>query len=140
MEKTEERKNSIGDPMLRCLIGGFAGLMTELLVLYGAAALIHRGTVGERYGGYFIILGAFIGAAVAGYIASKGQGGNPMAQSVIGGIVFLLLSVVLGALFARDISFGIVIIKLGICALMGGMFGGAITVRPKKRHKQKKRR
>ena len=140
MEKTDERKIGIGDPMIRCLIGSFAGLVTELFVLYGASVLISNGTVGERYGGYFIILGAFAGGALGGYIASKGNEANPLVQGILSGAVLLLLSVMLGALFARDISFGIVIIKLSICAVMGGLFGAAITARPKKRRKSKKRR
>ena len=140
MEKTEERKIVASDQLVRCFVGAFIGLLAELLIIYGAASLITGDIVPMSGSVNLIILGAFAGASLSGYIGSRGQGSEMLGLGALSGLIFLLMSVLLGALFARDISLGLVVIKLGICSVMGGLFGGAISARPKKRRRSKRRR
>lgn len=140
MQKTEDMKKTTPDYVSSASIGAIVGVIIDLLILYLAAGMVSNGVVSENKSSYFVLGGALLGATIAGWVAGKRQKKEFHLIGSITGCIFFVCMVLIGAICDRDIAFGAMTIKLIICAMMGGILGGTICARPKKRKKNRKRK
>lgn len=114
------------------------GLVITALMLLGAALLFSSGKISYSTAPEIIIGVNFAGAAIAGALAAGQRGREAVATGLIAGAIFMVLLLLLGLIFAGGRLSGSEAIRIAICSLCGGLFGGVLCIRRgnKKLHKK----
>ena len=126
--------------LLGSLLGGFLGWVVMLLLCYLCAALVVRGSVEQKMLGLLVTGAAFFGATVGAITGAKYSKVRVLVTGVVSGMVFLLLLLVLVTSLCGEFPFGSMTLRLVICALTGGMFGGALCLRRKTKRQGKRKK
>lgn len=126
---------------LGSLLGGIVGLLVLLALCYLCAMLTVRGSVKQGMLGTLTTGIAFVGATAGAVTAARYSRVRALITGVISGLVFLLPLLVITAVLCGGVPFGSMTLRLILCALTGGLFGGALCLRrkPKRAAKRKRR-
>lgn len=126
---------------LGSLLGGLIGLLVLLALCYLCAVLTVRGSIGQGMLGMLTTAIAFVGAAAGAAAAARYSRVRALLTGVVSGLVFLLPLLLLTALLCGGIPFGSMTLRLLLCSVTGGLFGGALCLRrkPKRTAKRKRR-
>ena len=126
---------------LGALLGGMVGLLVLLALCALCAVLTVRGSIGQEMLGMLTTAIAFVGAAAGAAAAARYSRVRSLLTGVVSGLVFLLPLLLLTTLLCGALPFGSMTLRLPICAVTGGLFGGALCLRRKpKRGGRRKRR
>ena len=126
MIKTEEERVSYSGLLVSSALGGAVGTILNLVLLFVFAFLISEGKITESLSETLVTATAFIGAAVGGAVSAKRQGKGVLVSGVCGGIAFMLIILIINALGGSKGAVGPSTLKLAICAITGGGFGGTL--------------
>lgn len=123
--------------------GGFVsavaiGLAVTAALMLGASMLLSSGKIGVSAANEIVTGINFIGAAAAGVIASskKGRGAIPIGLGV--GAVYMAVLMLAGVAFSKGSLAGAEAVRIAVCSLCGGLFGGVLGMASgnKKLHKK----
>lgn len=122
------------------LLGGAVGMVVLLMLCYLCAFLTVQGSIGQNLLDTLTTAIAFLGAAAGAVTAARYSRVRMLVSGIGGGLVFLLPLMVLTAVFCGGIPFGSVTMRLILCSLTGGLFGGALCLRRKPKRKSGRKR
>ena len=134
MEKYEEKKMSARGMLTNCLFGAVLGLLLTFVLLYVFAVLVGREILPVSLQTELVIAAAFLGVTCGAVIGVKRQGRGILQTGACTGVIFILLVFAISALLTNGHVLGEMTIKIIICGVAGGLFGGALCL---KRGKQK---
>jgi len=140
METKTEKRVSLSGVMVKSVIGGAVSLAASLILLLLFALLLDSELLPESIGEELVITAVFIAAVFGGLLAAKRNALSPMPGGICGGVCFLIIILLITALRPDSQVFSVMTIKLLICALSGGAFGGLLAGKRKFSKKRKKRR
>ena len=114
------------------------GLIITVLMLLGAALLFSTGKISYSTAPEIITGINFAGAAITGALAAGLRGKEAVATGLIVGTTFMVLLLLVGLAFGGGRLSGSEAIRIAICSLCGGLFGGVLCIRRgnKKLHKK----
>ncbi len=102
-------------------------------------AMIGKSTVlSGRMSDELVLGAAFLGSTAAAIMSARRMGRGVMTMGLVTGVMFCLMTVVTSFAVSGGTGTGIMTLKLVICSLAGGAFGGAICLN-NGRNKYKKR-
>jgi len=125
----EERERVSGGcrQLLECTVWGLVpGLLSVMAMLFGVALLLSSGRLPVSLWDEYVIAIAFAGASVSGMAAVRRQGRGAPATGVCAGALLLLATRLLAVLIPGGSIAGSFSLKIVVCCLAGGVFGGAI--------------
>lgn len=139
MGKTElggARRIAVGS-----LFGGLCSLILMMLLCYLCAVMAVRGSIKQEMLSTLATAAAFVGATVGAITAAKYSKARVLITGVVSGVVFLIPLLALLALLCGGVPFSSMTLRLVICAIAGGVFGGVLCLRrrAKRSGKRKKR-
>jgi putative membrane protein (TIGR04086 family) len=140
MEKKTSERADISGMVVNSVIGGLAAVLLCIILLLVFAILIAVEAIPEAIEEELIITTAFISATAGAVVTAKRRGSSPLPSGLCGGVCFLIFILLITALKPSSQIFGVMTIKLLICALSGGAFGGLLGSKQKKVKKRGKRR
>ncbi|MGI6013817.1 MAG: TIGR04086 family membrane protein [Oscillospiraceae bacterium] len=122
------------------LLGGFLGLLVTLLLCYLCAVLAVRGSVKQELLGVLAAGAAFLGATVGAVTGAKYSKVRVLITGAASGVIFLIPLLALVALLCGELPFGSVTLRLVICAVAGGVFGGVLCLKRKTKRQGKRKK
>lgn len=136
--KTTEEKGRTPGFAINAGIGGLIAFIVSVILLFLCAVLISSGKIGEAMRDNAVMVSTFIGSSAGAVVGAKRYGKSVMPVGSCSGAVFLAILLLLTALGGEGASFGVMTIKLGICCIVGGLFGGVLCL-GRKKQKRKRR-
>ena len=138
MHKSGEAKKPLFDVGLNVLLGTVIGMVITLVVLYISSMAIYSGKLGEKHAEILVIVASFIGACIGAVIVVKRQGSQVLIFGAISGALYFVLILVFTVFGGYEQVLWDKLVKIGICAVMGGLLGGSLCIpRTKKRKTHK---
>lgn len=131
MGKSDRKKG--GNTVLQSsAAGAFTGYILTMALLYVLALLICAGTLEEALADELVLCAAFLGATAAAVISAKRRGRGVMTTGLAAGAFFCLMAMVTSFGVSGGTGTGIMVLKLMICSVAGGAFGGALCLNTKR--------
>ncbi|MGI5936717.1 MAG: TIGR04086 family membrane protein [Oscillospiraceae bacterium] len=140
MIKTEEERVSYSGLLISSALGGAVGTVLSLVLLFVFAFLISEGKLPESLSETLVVAAAFVGATVGGATSAKRQGRGVLVSGVCGGIAYMIIILLVNALGGNGGAFGPSTLKLAICAVAGGAFGGTLCSGGGKKRRRRRSR
>ena len=138
MNRSGEGKVQLKEIFVNVLSGVVPGILVALLVMYISALLIYSGKLNEELGDVIVTAAVLAGACIGTFITAKRQGsGNPLL-SLIGGGIYLTLILAVSAMGKYEALLWSRVAKTGVCAVIGGVTGSALSLPRGKRRKNRK--
>lgn len=139
MEQTENRAGKRG-VAARCAMAGAAGLAVTCVLLLAPAILVSHGTISSALSDHLILVCVIAGGTVSGAVIRAGGAGGAVPMGALGGACMSALIALAAASRGAEAGFDVFSLKLLICGVTGGVFGGVLKngSRGKKRRKHKK--
>lgn len=119
--------------------GPLTGLFTGLLALYAAAMLLSGDVLPPAAMEETVIVAVFAGAAVGGIVAAKRRGSGALAAGAATGAVCFAVLALLAVLSPSGHLFSDGCLRMLICTLGGGAFGGALCIRQSGKRPRRRR-
>ena len=138
MRNTETRTRN--NNALRLASSVLMGILAAALLLMAAAMLYDSEKIGNESTPEIIVTVNFAGAAVAGIAAAARKGGGAALKAgLIAGILFMAVLIAAGLIICRGSVSTQDAVRISICSLCGGLFGGALCMKRgnKKLHKMR---
>jgi putative membrane protein (TIGR04086 family) len=120
--------------------GLFPGLVITLILLFAVSAFISAGKLPVTYADAYVLAAVFLGAAAAGSTAAKRQGEGVLIAGVSAGVGIFLIILFVSAFIPSGKVFSALTCKLAVSALLGGLLGGVLLSRPKRKKKPYRRK
>jgi putative membrane protein, TIGR04086 family/integral membrane protein, TIGR04097 family len=134
MQKSEEGRSALVDTWQGIAFGAFIGLLLTLLVLCILALLIYSENISEGFGDVFVFISALSGSCVGAVVTIKRrQGRGALTVGFVGGTAYFFLVLLSGVFGGYEDIIWSKILKIGICAIMGGLLGGTLCLPVRKR-------
>lgn len=140
MEKRDNSKALTKNLFTSCVLGAFAGIILTILLLYLFALLIEREAIPMALGNEAVLVSAFLGATAGSVFAVRRQGRGVMQTGLITGTSYLIIVLLISALHPNGVVLSAMTLKILICSLTGGAFGGALCLNRRRRNRPAKRR
>ena len=139
MQKSGEGRRELMLTGLGVAFGAVIGLLLTLLVLYILALLIYSEKIGEGLSDVFVFVSTFLGSCVGALVTIKRrQGRGALTFGLIVGTACFFLVLISGIFGGYGDIIWSKTLKIGICAIMGGLLGGAICLPVSKRKKTRR--
>ena len=122
------------------LLGGLCSLIMMLLLCYLCAVLAVRGSIKQEMLSMLAAAAAFVGATVGAITAARYSKARALITGAVSGVVFLIPLLALLALLCGGIPFSSMTLRLVLCAVAGGVFGGALCLRRKSKRSGKRKK
>ena len=122
----------------RYLMSLLIGLCITAAMLAGVSMLFSAGKIGYDSAGEAVIVVNFVGATLTGIMAVDRKGGGAMKAGLISGGAYMIILLLLGLIFCKGSVSGSEAVRIIICSVCGGAFGGALCLKRgnKKLHKK----
>ncbi|HHU22368.1 MAG TPA: TIGR04086 family membrane protein [Clostridiales bacterium] len=140
MIKTEEERVSYSGLLISSAMGGAVGTVLSIILLFVFAFLISEGKLPESLSEPLVVAAAFVGATASGVASAKRQGRGVVVSGICGGIAYMIIILLVTALGGSGGVFGPMTLKLVICAVAGGAFGGTLCSGGKKKKRRRRRK
>jgi putative membrane protein (TIGR04086 family) len=140
MRNTETRTRN--NNAVRLASSVLLGILAAALLLMAAAMLYNSEKIGIESTPEIIVTVNFAGAAVAGIAAAARKGGGAALKAgLTAGIIFMAVLIAAGLIICRGSVSAQDAVRISICSLGGGLFGGALCMKRgnKKLHKKREK-
>lgn len=136
-EEIKTGKRQRGGFLMAILVS--AGVTAGLLLIL--ALCLASGKLTYELASETVIAVNFIGAAVGGVILGKKRSGGAIISGLIIGVIFMLFLILCGLAAGKGIVSADEGVRIAICSICGGAFGGVLAAGKgnKKLHKKRKR-
>ena len=114
------------------------GYLLTMILLYIMAVLIYAGILDEGLAEEMVLGSAFIGATVSAMISAKRWGSGVITSGLVAGAIFCCMAIVTSIGISGGEGMGIMTLKMVICSLAGGAFGGAMCLNTKRNKKSRR--
>lgn len=122
------------------LLGGLCSLIVMLLLCYLCAVLTVRGSIRQEMLHMLAAGAAFVGATIGAVTAAKYSQSRALITGTVSGVVFLVPMFAMLALLCGGMPFGMMTLRLVICAVTGGVFGGVLCLRRRSKRPAKRKK
>lgn len=137
---TAEKKVGKKSLLICCAAAGFTGTILTVLLMLIPAVLISHGTITQDMSDPLIMLCMIIGGLAAGLIMKSFGRGGAVQMGALGGLCVAVIMALVVAMRGSGAGFDVFSLKLLICGLIGGIFGGTLksgkTRQKRKKHKK----
>lgn len=121
------------------IAGPLTGILVGLLALYGGALLLSGDVLPPTVMGETAVAAVFIGAAAGGIAAAKKRGSGVLAAGAATGAICFAVLALAAVLAPEGRLFSDGCLRMLICTLGGGAFGGALCIRRGGKRPRKRR-
>ena len=136
MRKTEDEQGiKYVKKLLFIIIGAALGLVFCIIILIAFTFLVNSGVVPQDLMYKTAVFGCFIGACAGSQFTIRKNRTKALLMGVATGLFLYLFLMIIGAMLYEDFSLGNGGLGLFIAASAGGVLGGFIGSREKKRRK-----
>lgn len=139
MNTTETKEGKKG-LIIRCATAGVIGTVVTSVMMLVPAVLISHGTISVKLSDSLTLLCMIIGGIASGLVMKSHSSGGAVPMGAIGGLCVALVMALVVAMRGSEAGFDAFSLKLLICGVVGGVFGGTLKSgknRPKrKKHKK----
>lgn len=139
MERYDEARKTYKGILTSGVFGAIIGAVLLIILLYISALLISAEYIPESFDENLIIVSVFLGATVCAVTAVKRRGTGAMVTGLAAGLIYLVLIMVVSALIPQGRMLGDMTLKILICCITGGAFGGALCLNSKKKSRVRRR-
>ncbi|MEG1633109.1 MAG: TIGR04086 family membrane protein [Oscillospiraceae bacterium] len=121
------------------VLGPAVGAAATLLILLLCAYLLYGNYVPASLMEEYVLISVFLGAAAAGVVVGRRRGRGVLTGGLAAGLLLFALIVLATWLSPEGVVLSQACLKLAICCVGGGLFGGALCLNRKrvKSHKRK---
>ena len=127
--------------LIRTLAGStLFGVAVTLVLLLLVSAAMSQNRLPAELNKEYVITAAFTGATVTGAVAVKKQGRGKILTGIYAGIMLTLITKIIAILIPEGAVTGESGIKMAICCIAGGAFGGALGMYKKNKKRARRRR
>ena len=138
--KAVENREGKKSLVLRCAMSGVIGTAVTAVLMLVPAILISHGTITAKLSDSLTLLCMIIGGIASGVVMKSHAPGGAVPRGAIGGLCVALVMALVVAMRGAGAGFDAFSLKLLICGVVGGVFGGTLKSgknRPRrKKHKK----
>ncbi len=136
MNATENREGKKSF-VIRCAMSGIIGTVITAILMLVPAILISHGSISVKLSDSLTLLCMIVGGISAGLIMKSNGAGGAVPMGAIGGLCVAVVMALVVAMRGSEAGFDAFSLKLLICGVVGGVFGGTLKS-GKSRQKRKK--
>ena len=138
MGKTDRKGMGKTALVFRSAKAAAVGLVFLLLLLLLEAIAVTQGKLTIEMSARIGLGAVVLSSVLSGTVLAKSVGQRALPMGALGGFSVALILMAASLLWPEGEASALLMVKLVICAVAGGAFGGALLIRPKRSKKRKR--